>query len=72
MLVVARLPGTLYAQAFPYGYGEVILFDPLEAATICSVLCAPDSEKGRALFGKERPRIAVSTAAKDLVAVRAQ
>jgi hypothetical protein len=33
-------------------------------------LRAPDSEQGRALVGKERARIAVSTAAKDPVAVR--
>jgi len=47
-----------------HGYGEVILFDPLDPATIYSVLRVPEGEAGRALVGKERARIA---AAYDLV-----
>ena len=47
-----------------YGYGEVILFDPMDLATIYSVLRVPDSEQGRLLVGKERARI---TTAYDLV-----
>jgi len=47
-----------------YAYGEVILFDPMDLATIYSVLRAPESEQGRLLVGKERARI---SAAYDLV-----
>ena len=47
-----------------HGYGEVILFDPMDLATIYSVLRAPESEQGRLLVGKERARI---SAAYDLV-----
>src|SRR5512139_2182469 len=47
-----------------HGYGEVILFDPLDPGTIYSVLRAPDSDYGRTLIAKERARI---TASYDLV-----
>ena len=47
-----------------HGFGDVILFDPLDAGTVYSVLRVPESEPGRVQIAKERARIA---AAYDLV-----
>ncbi len=40
-----------------YGSGEVIFFDPIDPATIYSVVRAADTEEGRARLEKERARI---------------
>src|SRR4030095_13405496 len=40
-----------------YGFGDVVLFDPMDPSKIYSVLRAPDSDQGRALVEKERWRI---------------
>src|SRR4030095_6129389 len=40
-----------------YGFGDVVLFDPVDPSKIYSVLRAPDSDQGRALVEKERLRI---------------
>ena len=40
-----------------YGFGEVVLFDPVDPSKIYSVLRAPDNEQGRAMVEKERSRI---------------
>lgn len=65
--VPAGLRGAVdfWKQVFTrHGYGDVILFDPLDPGTIYSVLRVPESEQGRVLVGRERTRIA---AAYDLV-----
>jgi len=41
-----------------YGFGDVILFDPLDPVTIYRVLRVSESEQGRALVSKERARVA--------------
>jgi membrane-bound lytic murein transglycosylase D len=41
-----------------YGIGDVVLFDPLDAGKIYSVLRVSENEQGRALVNKERTRIA--------------
>ena len=41
-----------------YGFGDVILFDPLDPVTIYRVLRVSESEQGRALVTKERARVA--------------
>ncbi len=40
-----------------YGFGEVVLFDPLDMSRIYSVVRAPDNEQGRAVVEKEKARI---------------
>ena len=40
-----------------YGFGEVVLFDPVDPSKIYSVLRVPDSDQGRAMVEKERSRI---------------
>ena len=39
-----------------YGFGEVVLFDPVDPSKIYSVLRVPDSDQGRAMVEKERSR----------------
>lgn len=47
-----------WKQAFTrYGSAEVIFFDPVDPATIYSVVRAPDTEEGRAIVEKERARV---------------
>ncbi len=41
-----------------YSFAEVVLFDPMDPATIYSVVRAPDTEEGRALVERERARVA--------------
>ncbi len=41
-----------------YGMGDVVLFDPVDAGKIYTVLRVPENEQGRALVDKERVRIA--------------
>jgi membrane-bound lytic murein transglycosylase D len=43
-----------------HGFGEVILFDPLDAGMVYSVLRVPESEQGRVQVAKERARIAAA------------
>jgi len=40
-----------------YGFGDVVLFDPVDPSKIYSVLRVPDSDQGRAMVEKERSRI---------------
>lgn len=59
--VPAGLQGAVdfWKQVFTrHGYGEVLLFDPIDPATIYQVLRVSETEQGRALVGKERARIA--------------
>ena len=41
-----------------YSFTEVVLFDPMDPATIYSVVRAPNTEEGRALVERERARVA--------------
>lgn len=59
--VPAGLQGAVdfWKQVFTrHGYGEVLLFDPIDPATIYRVLRVGETEQDRALVGKERARIA--------------
>lgn len=59
--VPAGLEGAVefWQQVFSrYGFADVIIFDPLDPATIYTVLRAPENEQGRAQISKERARIA--------------
>ena len=59
--VPAGLQGAVdfWKQVFTrHGAGEVLLFDPIDPATIYRVLRVGETEQGRALVGNERARIA--------------
>jgi membrane-bound lytic murein transglycosylase D len=59
--VPAGLEGAVefWKQVFSrYSFAEVILFDPVDPATIYGVVRAPENEQGRALVSKERARVA--------------
>jgi hypothetical protein len=50
--------GFLEASFTRHGNGEVLLFDPIDPATIYRVLRAGETEQDRAWVGNERTRIA--------------
>ncbi|HWH77029.1 MAG TPA: lytic transglycosylase domain-containing protein, partial [Candidatus Binatus sp.] len=59
--IPAGLEGAVefWQQVFSrYGFAEVLIFDPVDPATVYSVVRAPENDQGRALIGKERARIA--------------
>ncbi len=74
--VPAGLQGAVdfWQQVFTrFGYGEVILFDPLDPGKIYSVLRAAETEQGRARVSNERTRIAAEyDLADDEMRVRSQ